>query len=139
MQDCKDKNNKAKEYLYKYPFWKNLIRMKEDDIINASGDSDEGMPRGTDMTSLTESKALQLIDDEELQEIKIRVRRVEICIDYLKNTNKIYSKIVRLKYFESNLTDKEIYTKINISSATFYRYNEIILSELSKLIQMRVN
>lgn len=134
MQDCKDKINRAREYLYKYPFWKNLIRMKEDDIINASGDSDDGMPRGTDMTSLTESKAIRLIDDEELQEIKSKVRCLQIAVDSLEDINKSYSKIVRLKYFERNLTDKEIYRNLGISERTFYRYNSELLSVVSKYI-----
>lgn len=124
----------AKECLYNYPFWVKLIEMKEDDIINSSSSSDDGMPRGTDKSDLTQSKAFKLIGNEELQEIKRKVKCVEACLGYLENQNTIYKDIIELKYFQRNKLDKEIYDDLMISERTFYRYNNSILRVVNLFI-----
>ena len=103
-----------------YNYNNNKLRLKElkEKIIDSSGDSEQGMPRSTNTSSITEIKAIRLCEDKEILKLEEDIKTVE---SFLMGVTDRQFLIVELKYFRSDLNDKEIMQILRLKESTFYR------------------
>ena len=94
----------------------------KEDIIHAKNRSISGMPVHYNNESMTESKAIQLINDRQLMFLEKRMVAVE---ETLKEIPPISLSILILLYLDNTHKVEGAMMKLNIGSKkTFYRYHD---------------
>jgi RinA family phage transcriptional activator len=104
-----------------------------DEIINGSGVAPE--IRGSQISKPTEAKALKLISNSHLAEMKKRIDAIEYVMNVLP---KHKFELLKEKYFNKHLTDYGIMQKLNIEQATFYRYRRDIIELIADRLGWRI-
>lgn len=86
--------------------------------MESTSSGDVGMPKGTDISSVTENKAIRLCEDKEILKLEEDINAVETFLNTVTDRQHL---IIELKYFRLGLNDKEIMQILRIKESTFYR------------------
>lgn len=114
--------------LYAYPKTKEELEQLREDILSMQAVAYEGIKVNTSgVSDITAKKAVKLTSLA-LMEMARRVEAIEYVYGRLDEERK---KLVRLKYWESNLTNKGIALEMNIDLATFYRWRRGIIEAIA--------
>lgn len=109
--------------LYRYKDNKLKLQEMKESILQGTSSGDMGMPRGTDISSVTENKALRLVDNKDIVKLE---KDIEVVESYLKTVDDKTFLIIELKYFRNDLNNIEIYEMIEMNRTEFYtRLKEI--------------
>jgi RinA family phage transcriptional activator len=108
--------------LYHYHQSKKIYQQHEDDIIHGSGQAPE--IRGTQISKTTESKAIRLLSNLHLTEMKKRIDAIEFVL-HIVPSQKL--ELIKEKYFVRRLTDYGIMQKLHIEKSTYYAYKKQVI------------
>jgi RinA family phage transcriptional activator len=108
--------------LYHFHYSKKLYKQYEDDILYGAGQAPE--IRGSEITKTTESKALRLLSNIHLLEMKKRLDAIEYVLQIIPSAK---LDLVKEKYFIRRLTDYGIMQKLHIEKSTYYLYRKQII------------
>jgi RinA family phage transcriptional activator len=116
-------NFKVIEYeLLHYHENKKIYQHHENEILHSSPLAQE--IRSTDIKKPTEIKALQLLSNNHMVEMKRRLDAVEYALSHVDT---IRQQLIAEKYFVMDLTDAGIMDKLHIERATYYRYRRDVI------------
>lgn len=114
--------------LYNYRNSSKELKEIQDDIINASPSPSGERVQSSTLSDETATKAIRLTSNARLGQLERTIKGIETGIRVLKNDeeqNKL--KLLQMKYFDCEYTDKRIAMELNISDKTYYRWkNQII-------------
>lgn len=119
--------NLIESELYHYHHTKKMYKQLEDDIINGSGIAPE--IRGTQISKPTENKAMKLITNLQIIEMRKRLDAIEYVMQLLPEH---LLTLLQEKYFNKRLTNYGIMQQLNIEQATFYRYRREIIAMIAE-------
>lgn len=119
--------NLIESELYHYHHTKKMYKQLEDDIINGSGIAPE--IRGTQISKPTENKAMKLITNLQVIEMRKRLDAIEYVMQLLPEH---LLTLLQEKYFNKRLTNYGIMQQLNIEQATFYRYRREIIAMIAE-------
>jgi len=125
--------------LYNYHQTKHELESYRNDLIDSSGNTGVGGP-GSGPGDPTSVKVLALNNSIAIREMERRIKAIEHALQILEcHPDKGRIKLVKLKYFERELTDQGICMRLNISERTFRRWRtdavKIIADRLGYKIQ----
>lgn len=114
--------------LYAYPKTKEELEQMREDILSMQAVAHEGVRVNASGVSDTTAKKAVKLTSLALMETARRVEAIEYVYDKLDEERK---KLVRLKYWEGNLTNQGIAREMNIDLATFYRWRKGIVEAIA--------
>lgn len=114
--------------LYAYPKTKEELEQLREDILSMQAVAHEGVKVNASGVSDTTAKKAVKLTSLALMETARRVEVIEYVYDRLDEERK---KLVRLKYWEGNLTNQGIAREMNIDLATFYRWRRGIVEAIA--------
>lgn len=114
-------------YNYKHMV-KELKEISEDIIYSSPSPSGERVQSGA-LSDETSSKALKLVSNARLKRLENTVRAIETGIRILKaSPDDGKYRLLCMKYFDCEYTDKRIAEELHISIETYYRWKKQIIS-----------
>lgn len=109
--------------LYNYHQTKQELESYRNDLIESSSGSIDSIRSTSGPSDPTSKKVIVLTNSIAIREMERRLCAIEHAIQLLENhPDKGRIKLVKLKYFERELTDQGICTRLNISERTFRRW-----------------
>ena len=104
--------------------------LRREEIIEASPAPPDGMPRGSDTSNPTESKALRLMTSRAVFCVERRLEAITRVLDRYEDDRDM-KKLIELNYFKRELTPTGIMRKLHISRRTFYRRRRELLEGIA--------
>lgn len=115
--------------LFSYRNNKQELEELTDDIINSSGSPSEERVQTSILSDETGTKALKLISNARIKRLEETIRSVDTAIRILKvDAEPGKYKLLEMKYFDCQYTDKRIADELCISIETYYRWKRQIVS-----------
>jgi len=114
--------------LYNYRNSSKELKEIQDDIINASPSPSGERVQSSTLSDETATKAIRLTSNARLSQLERTMKGIETGIRVLKGDGEQNKyKLLEMKYFDCEYTDKRIAMELNISDKTYYRWkNQII-------------
>ena len=114
-----------------YHFYGNLKKLSEfkETVYEESPAPPDGMPRGTDVSNPTESKAIRLLTTHQILTLEKRLIAIQKVLDRYQYHDTM-TKLIELRYFKRTHTPTGIAAELNISQSTFYKYRSELLHDI---------
>ena len=115
-----------------YAYHENLheVALRKEEILEGSPAPPDGMPRGSQTSNPTESKALRLMTSRAVLCVEKRLNAISKVLDRYKD-NQPMTKLIELKYFQRTHTAYGIMGELHISSKTYYRWRRELLEDIA--------
>ncbi len=115
--------------LFNYKNNKQELEELTDEIINSSPLQSGNRVQTSTLSDETGSKALKLISNARIKRLEDTIRSIDTAIRILKSDAEPGKyKLLEMKYFECQYTDKRIAEELCISMETYYRWKRQIVS-----------
>lgn len=115
--------------LYNYKHNKEELEELIDDIINSSGSPAGERVQTSLLSDETGTKALKLVSNARIKRLEETINSVETAIRILKvDAEPGKYKLLQLKYFDCQYTDRRIAEELCISIETYYRWKRQIVT-----------
>lgn len=107
-----------------------MVALRKEEILEGSPAPPDGMPRGSEISNPTESKALKLMTSRAVFCVERRLEAIKKVLDRYDG-DPTMKKLIELNYFKRELTPIGIMKELHISRRTFYRRRRELLERLA--------
>jgi RinA family phage transcriptional activator len=115
--------------LYNYKYMAKELEELQDDIVGSSPAQSGDRVQSSILSDETASKAFRLVTNVRLKRLQDTIRAIETGIRILKaSPEQGKYRLLEMKYFECQYTDRRIAKELNISIETYYRWKRQIIS-----------
>jgi len=115
--------------LYNYKNSSKELREIQDEIINSSPSPSGERVQSSTLSDETATKAMRLTSNARLSQLEKTIKGIETGIRILKSDSEQGKyKLLQMKYFECEYTDKKIAQELCISIETYYRWKRQIVT-----------
>lgn len=115
-----------------YAYHDNLkeVALRKEEILEGSPDPPDGMPRGSETSNPTESKAIRLMTSRAVLCVEKRLESIKKVLN-IYESDPVMKKFINLYYFKRELTPIGIMKELHISRRTFYRRRRELLERIA--------
>jgi RinA family phage transcriptional activator len=111
-----------------YHTTKEELAIVKEDIILATGQHDQGMPKQTEVSDTTGRIALRLLSDPQVREMERRINAIERAKnEFCAKDTEVKLKFVHLRFWNNTLTNEGIALRLGIGTTTVYEWRNKFL------------
>lgn len=125
-----DKREKAfvELEMSRYEYYKKMISLERERILNASPKPPDGMPRGNATSNPTEQKAVKLLTNTAVLSMQMTIEAIDRV---LKRSNALERQLFKLCYINGRKDYYRMCDDLHISYPTLRRYKSALIESVA--------